>query len=105
MARSTQPFSQLQATAASRGRHVQVRQIDRADNKSEAIGQTFHAGPGGFSSPEDGSRTARHLSLVSEAAAAKCNAVTFPRRSGVNGPFGACAGLSCRPGPCVRIRS
>lgn len=81
VARSTQPSSQLQATAAAPpGRHVQVRQIDRADNKSEAIGQTFHAGPGGSSSPEDGSRTARHLSLVSEAAAAKCNAVTFPWR-------------------------
>jgi RHS repeat-associated protein len=59
---------------------LQVRQVDKADNKSEAIDYTFHAGPGGFSSPEDGTRTARRLSLVAEADAAKYNAVTFQWR-------------------------
>ncbi|MGK9465182.1 RHS repeat-associated core domain-containing protein (plasmid) [Streptomyces sp. G6] len=59
---------------------LQVRQVDKADNKSEAVDYTFHAGPGGFSSPEDGTRTARRLSLVAEADARKYNAVTFQWR-------------------------
>ena len=44
-----------------------MRSVDKADNKSEAIEYTFHAGPGGFVQPAEGERTARRLPLVAEA--------------------------------------
>ncbi|MEU1862855.1 DNRLRE domain-containing protein [Streptomyces gardneri] len=58
----------LTVTPPKDGTHtLQVRQADKADNKSEAIGYAFHAGPGGFVQPADGERTARRLTLVAEA--------------------------------------
>ncbi|MGW3167865.1 DNRLRE domain-containing protein [Streptomyces sp. NPDC001142] len=59
---------------------LQVRAVDKADNKSEAAEYTFHAGPGGFLQPTEGERTARRLPLVAEADAAKYNAVSFSWR-------------------------
>lgn len=56
---------------------LQVRSVDAADHRSEAVEYTFHAGPGGFSSPDDGTRTARRLSLVAEADASTYDSVTF----------------------------
>ncbi|GAA3380740.1 hypothetical protein GCM10020367_69230 [Streptomyces sannanensis] len=59
---------------------LQVRQVDKADNKSEPIEYTFHAGPGGFVQPSEGERTARRLPLVAEADGSKYNAVSFSWR-------------------------
>nr|WP_258053819.1 DNRLRE domain-containing protein [Streptomyces sp. Ru72] len=59
---------------------LQVRAVDKADNKSEAIEYTFHAGPGGFVQPSDGERTARRLPLVAEADAGKYDRVSFSWR-------------------------
>ncbi|MGW0955774.1 polymorphic toxin-type HINT domain-containing protein [Streptomyces sp. NPDC002545] len=59
---------------------LQVRAVDKADNKSEAAEYTFHAGPGGFIQPNDGERTARRLPLVAEADGTKYNAVSFSWR-------------------------
>ncbi|MEU6005516.1 DNRLRE domain-containing protein [Streptomyces sp. NPDC047453] len=59
---------------------LQVRAVDKADNKSEAAEYTFHAGPGGFVQPNDGERTARRLPLVAEAEGTKYNAVSFSWR-------------------------
>jgi RHS repeat-associated protein len=65
---------------------LQVRSVDKADNKSEATEYTFHAGPGGFLQPDEGERTARRLPLLAEADAAKYNAVSFSwRRSEADG--------------------
>ncbi|MER5466894.1 DNRLRE domain-containing protein, partial [Streptomyces sp. NPDC002668] len=63
------------------GTHMlQVRAVDKADNKSEAIEYTFHAGPGGFVQPAEGERTARRLPLVAEADGGKYNDVSFSWR-------------------------
>ncbi|MFB8772439.1 DNRLRE domain-containing protein [Streptomyces broussonetiae] len=59
---------------------LQVRSVDKADNKSEAAEYTFHAGPGGFLQPADGERTARRLPLVAEADAGKFDKVSFSWR-------------------------
>ncbi|MFB7323415.1 DNRLRE domain-containing protein [Streptomyces sp. NPDC056190] len=59
---------------------LQVRAVDKADNKSEAAEYTFHAGPGGFVEPSDGERTARRLPLVAEADGTKYDAVSFSWR-------------------------
>ncbi|SBT92706.1 RHS repeat-associated core domain-containing protein [Streptomyces sp. DI166] len=59
---------------------LQVRAVDKADNKSEAIEYTFHAGPGGFVQPSDGERTARRLPLVAEADPGKYDKVSFSWR-------------------------
>ncbi len=59
---------------------LQVRAVDKADNKSEAIEYTFHAGPGGFVEPNDSERTARRLPLVAEAAAGTYDKVSFSWR-------------------------
>ncbi|KPI14873.1 RHS repeat-associated core domain containing protein-containing protein [Actinobacteria bacterium OK074] len=59
---------------------LQVRAVDKADNRSEAASYTFHAGPGGFVRPADGERTARRLPLVAEADAAKYANVAFSWR-------------------------
>ncbi|MFE0035664.1 RHS repeat-associated core domain-containing protein [Streptomyces sp. NPDC059015] len=66
---------------------LQVRQVDKADNKSEAVTYTFHAGPGGFVQPADGERTARRLPLVAEADGAKYNAVSFSWRRSEADPW------------------
>lgn len=68
-------------TPDSDGTHtLQVRSVDAAGNTSEASEYTFHVGPGGFDSPQDGDRTARRLSLVAEADAAKYDAASFSWR-------------------------
>ncbi|WP_329202266.1 RHS repeat-associated core domain-containing protein [Streptomyces sp. NBC_01435] len=68
---------------------LQVRAVDKADNKSEATEYTFHAGPGGFVQPTDGERTARRLPLVAEADAGKYNAVSFSWRRSEADPWAA----------------
>ncbi|MEU3282426.1 DNRLRE domain-containing protein [Streptomyces antibioticus] len=71
----------ISITPPKDGTHtLQVRAVDKADNKSEAIEYTFHAGPGGFVQPSDGERTARRLPLVAEADAAKYDSVSFSWR-------------------------
>ncbi len=71
----------ISVTPPNDGTHtVQVRAVDKADNKSEAIEYTFHAGPGGFVQPSDGERTARRLPLVAEADASKYDSVSFSWR-------------------------
>ncbi|MFD1833095.1 DNRLRE domain-containing protein [Streptomyces desertarenae] len=71
----------LSITPPKDGTHtLQVRAVDKADNKSEAIEYTFHAGPGGFLQPADGERTARRLTLAAEADGSKYNAVSFSWR-------------------------
>ncbi|MDN3263470.1 DNRLRE domain-containing protein [Streptomyces sp. CSDS2] len=68
-------------TPPKNGTHtLQVRAVDKADNKSEAIAYTFHAGPGGFVEPSEGERTARRLPLVAEAAAGTYDSVSFSWR-------------------------
>ncbi|WP_435286474.1 RHS repeat-associated core domain-containing protein [Streptomyces bacillaris] len=66
---------------------LQVRAVDKADNKSEAIDYTFHAGPGGFIQPSEGERTARRLPLVAEADGDKYNAVSFSWRRSEADPW------------------
>ncbi|MFE3965371.1 RHS repeat-associated core domain-containing protein, partial [Streptomyces cyaneofuscatus] len=66
---------------------LQVRAVDKADNKSEAIDYTFHAGPGGFIQPSEGERTARRLPLVAEAEAAKFTDVAFSWRRSEADPW------------------
>ncbi|MEU9700483.1 DNRLRE domain-containing protein [Streptomyces sp. NPDC047981] len=71
----------ISVTPPKNGTHtLQVRAADRADNKSETIGHTFHAGPGGFVQPSDGERTARRLPLVAEADPAAYDHVSFSWR-------------------------
>lgn len=64
-----------------------VRAVDKADNKSETVEYTFHAGPGGFVQPAEGERTARRLPLVAEAEAGKYNAVSFSWRRSEADPW------------------
>ncbi|MER7108159.1 DNRLRE domain-containing protein [Streptomyces sp. NPDC000229] len=59
---------------------LQVRMVEKADNKSEASEYVFHAGPGGFVQPSEGDRTARRLPLVAEAEAGKYDKVSFSWR-------------------------
>ncbi|MER6723702.1 RHS repeat-associated core domain-containing protein [Streptomyces halstedii] len=66
---------------------LQVRAVDKADNKSEAIDYTFHAGPGGFIQPGESERTARRLPLVAEADAAKYDKVSFSWRRSEADPW------------------
>ncbi|MFT9790190.1 DNRLRE domain-containing protein [Streptomyces rhizosphaericola] len=66
---------------------LQVRAVDKADNKSEAIEHTFHAGPGGFVQPSEGERTARRLPLVAEAEAGKYTGVAFSWRRSEADPW------------------
>ncbi|MFE0627227.1 RHS repeat-associated core domain-containing protein [Streptomyces sp. NPDC058864] len=71
----------ISVTPPKDGTHtLQVRSVDKADNKSESVDYTFHAGPGGFVQPSDGERTARRLPLIAEADAVKYNAVSFSWR-------------------------
>ncbi|MDO0911852.1 DNRLRE domain-containing protein [Streptomyces sp. DT2A-34] len=71
----------ISITPPKDGTHaLQVRSVDKADNKSEAIEYEFHAGPGGFAQPDDGERTARRLPLVAEADASKYDSVSFSWR-------------------------
>jgi hypothetical protein len=71
----------LSITPPKDGTHtLQVRAVDKADNKSEPIEYTFHAGPGGFIQPSDSERTARRLSLAAEADSGKYDSVSFSWR-------------------------
>ncbi|WP_371872658.1 RHS repeat-associated core domain-containing protein [Streptomyces pacificus] len=66
---------------------LQLRQVDKADNKSEAVDYTFHAGPGGFIQPAEGERTARRLPLVAEADGTKYDNVSFSWRRSEADPW------------------
>ncbi|WP_181804621.1 DNRLRE domain-containing protein [Streptomyces shenzhenensis] len=71
----------ISLTPPKDGTHtLQVRSVDKADNRSEAIEYDFHAGPGGFTQPDGGERTARRLPLVAEADASKYDSVSFSWR-------------------------
>ncbi|MFD3532641.1 DNRLRE domain-containing protein [Streptomyces sp. NPDC058664] len=71
----------ISVTPPKDGTHtLQVRSVDKADNKSEAIEYDFHAGPGGFVQPSEGERTARRLPLVAEADGGKYDKVSFSWR-------------------------
>ncbi|WP_432158710.1 MULTISPECIES: DNRLRE domain-containing protein [unclassified Streptomyces] len=71
----------ISITPPKNGTHtLQVRSVDKADNKSDAIAYTFHAGPGGFVQPDAGERTARRLPLVAEADAGTYDSVSFSWR-------------------------
>ncbi|WP_078868913.1 DNRLRE domain-containing protein [Streptomyces sp. NRRL B-1347] len=71
----------ISVTPPKDGTHtLQVRAADKADNKSEAIEYTFHAGPGGFVRPAEGERTARRLPLLAEADGEKFDKVSFSWR-------------------------
>ncbi|PNG23176.1 DNRLRE domain-containing protein [Streptomyces cahuitamycinicus] len=71
----------ITVTPPRNGTHtLQVRSVDKADNKSEVLEYIFHAGSGGFIQPSEGERTARRLPLVAEAEAAKYDKVSFSWR-------------------------
>ncbi|MFD3354742.1 DNRLRE domain-containing protein [Streptomyces fradiae] len=71
----------ISVTPPKNGTHtLQVRAVDKADNKSEARTYVFHAGSGGFVQPAEGERTARRLPLVAEAAAGTYDQVAFSWR-------------------------
>lgn len=65
----------------------QVRSVDQADNKSEAISYTINVGPGGFVAPDEGERTARRLPLIAQADAAKYISATFSWRRSAADPW------------------
>ncbi len=71
----------VSVTPPKDGTHtLQVRSVDKADNKSEAKEYVFHAGPGGFLQPSEGERTARRLPLVAEAESGRYDKVSFSWR-------------------------
>ncbi|MFF3158729.1 RHS repeat-associated core domain-containing protein [Streptomyces sp. NPDC057910] len=78
----------LSITPPKDGTHtLQVRAVDTADNKSEAVSYTFHAGPGGFVQPDSGERSARRLPLVAEADGATYDQVSFSWRRSEADPW------------------
>ncbi|MEV0961862.1 RHS repeat-associated core domain-containing protein [Streptomyces sp. NPDC049910] len=78
----------ISITPPKDGTHtLQVRQVDKADNKSEAVDYTFHAGPGGFLQPDDGERTARRLPLIAETDGTKYDNVSFSWRRSEADPW------------------
>ncbi len=78
----------ITVTPPKNGTHtLQVRQVDKADNKSEPIEYAFHAGPGGFVQPADGERTARRLPLVAEADGTRYDAVSYSWRRSEADPW------------------
>ncbi|MFD3569595.1 DNRLRE domain-containing protein [Streptomyces sp. NPDC058667] len=80
----------IDVTPPKNGTHtLQVRQVDKADNKSEAANYTFHAGPGGFLQPAEGERTARRLPLAVEVDGAKYDKVSFSWRRSAADPWTA----------------
>ncbi|MEU9236117.1 DNRLRE domain-containing protein [Streptomyces subrutilus] len=78
----------LSVTPPQDGTHtLQVRTVDRADNASEPVVYTFHAGPGGFVQPTFGERTARRLPLQAEADGAKYDKTSFSWRRSEADPW------------------
>ncbi|EKX61228.1 DNRLRE domain-containing protein [Streptomyces ipomoeae] len=68
----------ISVTPPQNGTHtLQVRSVDKADNKSEPLEYTFHAGPGGFITPTEGEYTARRLQLAVETDGQKYDSVSF----------------------------
>ncbi|MDF9816770.1 hypothetical protein M2266_006001 [Streptomyces sp. SPB162] len=61
---------------------LQVRSTDKAENKSEPVTYTFHAGPGGVTLPDEGTRTAARVPLTAEADSTKYTSVSFSWRRG-----------------------
>jgi len=71
----------ITATPARDGEQTfQVRSVDKADNKSEAVSYTVNVGPGGFLQPDDGVRTGRRVPLVAQADPSRYTAATFSWR-------------------------
>ena len=66
---------------------LQVRSVDKADNKSEPISYTVNVGPGGFVQPDEGERTARRVPLAAHADAAKYTAAAFSWRRSAADPW------------------
>ncbi|MEV7594317.1 DNRLRE domain-containing protein [Streptomyces sp. NPDC089922] len=78
----------ISVTPPTDGTHTfQVRSADKADNKSEQVDYVFHAGPGGFVQPAEGTRTARRLPLIAEADASKYTSVSFSWRRSEADPW------------------
>ncbi|MEV7289751.1 DNRLRE domain-containing protein [Streptomyces sp. NPDC093252] len=78
----------ISVTPPKNGTHtLQVRSVDRADNRSEPREYVFHAGSGGFVQPSEGERTARRLPLVAEAAASTYDSVAFSWRRSEADPW------------------
>lgn len=78
----------ITVTPPKDGSHtLQVRSVDKADNRSEALEYVFHAGSGGFVQPSEGERTARRLPLVAEAEAGTYTAVAFSWRRSEADPW------------------
>ncbi|MEV7603545.1 DNRLRE domain-containing protein [Kitasatospora sp. NPDC089797] len=71
----------LTVTPAKAGTNtLQVRAVDRAENKSEAVSYAFQVGAGGVTAPNDGTRTAARVPLAAEADAAKYDRAAFSWR-------------------------
>ncbi|GAB3174505.1 DNRLRE domain-containing protein [Streptomyces incanus] len=78
----------ISVTPPRNGSHtLLVRAVDKADNKSDVVQYNFQAGPGALVQPWDGDRTARHLQLVAEGAAASYNKVSFSWRRSAADPW------------------
>ncbi|MFI7239024.1 DNRLRE domain-containing protein [Streptomyces cyaneofuscatus] len=71
----------ISVTPPRNGTHtLQVRTVDKADNKSEPEDYIFHAGNSGFAQPGEGERTAGRLPLAVETEAGKFDKATFSWR-------------------------
>ncbi|WP_406395818.1 DNRLRE domain-containing protein [Streptomyces sp. NBC_00887] len=71
----------ISVTPPRNGTHtLQIRAVDRADNKSEPKDYIFNAGNSGFAQPGEGERTAGRLPLAVETEAGKFDKATFSWR-------------------------
>ncbi|NEB90593.1 DNRLRE domain-containing protein [Streptomyces bauhiniae] len=61
---------------------LSVRTTDKAENKSDPVVYTFHVGPGGVTSPRNGTRTAARVPLTAEADGSRFTGVSFDWRRG-----------------------
>ncbi|MFD5917981.1 DNRLRE domain-containing protein [Kitasatospora sp. NPDC058201] len=77
---TTTPVAVLATPTRGGTNTLQVRSVDRADNRSEPLAYEFHVGAGGVTRPSDGRRTAARLPLQAEADASRYDAVTFSWR-------------------------
>lgn len=66
---------------------LQVRTVDKADNRSEAISYQFHVGAGAVQTPNEGERAARRVLLTAEADGQKFDKVTFTWRRAETDPW------------------